>query len=481
MRSLVIIAIATMMLFTAAPGSASDIPVSDASLTAWGLPYEINRDAAGNLFVSDWQTAEVRRITPASSAYTSYTALPALNDARPDTAGDIWLTEYWSPILARINTGAVPVTMTTWDLTAYDSTRSYKLAGLAFDGSGKLWFSEWDVNPKPSSSRLLYRFDPTSNELCGYTLPGGDHSYYVLYQSPYIWLGDQVQGRIVRVHTSTLAVTYWDSSVIQQPRGLAADSSGNIWWADVGSNRLGRLNPNAATNNLTVYTLPPAAPPNLATPYMVAVREDKIWYTAQGDEVGTIGILNPLLATGSTTTQSPANTTASGTCKAMGAGTPVAVTTAPGTLGWTSHPWTDITPAGAAGWTVYRVVGAEAPYGISTDASYAWVTDLSYSKLMRATMPLGAPHVTIHIPTGTTNVELTWTAVTGATGYQIYRDVAPYFTPGATPYATTAGTTWPDTSPSSYFYVVRATDGSTISANSNRTGKFTFALTPGSQ
>ena len=50
-----------------------------------------------------------------------------------------------------------------------------------------------------------------------------------------------------------------------------------------------------------------------------------------------------------------------------------------------------------------------------------------YDKLMRVALPLNAPQVTIRIPTGTTNVELNWSAVTGASAYSSGSAEQPYF------------------------------------------------------
>ena len=108
-----------------------------------------------------------------------------------------------------------------------------------------------------------------------------------------------LRASIVQFDTTGHTVVYWDIGNTAAPRGSAADAAGAIWWA-TRSRKLGRLEP--ATNTVTTFTLPDAGQPNNAIPYMVAVHDGKIWYTAQGDEVGTLGVLDPALATGSAST-----------------------------------------------------------------------------------------------------------------------------------------------------------------------------------
>jgi sugar lactone lactonase YvrE len=136
---------------------AGDISVGERLLTSRGIAYGIAQDDAGKLYITDWKLGEVWRVDPVTGAYTLYSALGSTLDARPDRVGDVWLTSFWNPYLNRINTSASPVSMTTWDLSAWDTGRAYKLSGLAFDELGRAWFSEWG---EVSDTQLLYRFDP---------------------------------------------------------------------------------------------------------------------------------------------------------------------------------------------------------------------------------------------------------------------------------------------------------------------------------
>ena len=49
-----------------------------------GSAYEINIDAAGNLWISDYGADEIWQVNPATAAYTIYQGIQAPSDARRD-------------------------------------------------------------------------------------------------------------------------------------------------------------------------------------------------------------------------------------------------------------------------------------------------------------------------------------------------------------------------------------------------------------
>jgi len=399
LRYLAALLIILILLTTAASVWAENLPVAEQPLTSRGIAYGIKSDAFGNLFITDWKLGEVWRVNPSTGAYTLFSSVGSTLDAQPDPAGDIWLTSFWYPYLNRINTTANPITITTWDLSAWDPTRTYKLSGLAYDEKGRVWFSEWG---EISDTQLLYRFDPLTKQLCGYTLPGGNHSWYLLYQAPYLWLGDWVQALILRFNTSTQEVTYWSAGNKAEPRGLALDTDGNLWWADMGVGKIGKLNP--STNTLEVFSLPDAGLPNYARACSVAIHEGLVWYTAQGDEIGTIGSLNPAVASGTSTTAKRNSLTATETCRTLSSSTtsPVSVTIGAWPEPWPMRTWLDVSPSGSGEWIVYEAPGAEMPYGISIESNRLWVTDQMYNKLIRALIPNQEPSATpTNSPTNT--------------------------------------------------------------------------------
>lgn len=382
------IAVILILLTTTLGVIAEDISVGEQLLTDRGIAYGISHDASGKLYITDWKLGEVWRVDPGNGSYTLYRGLGSTLDSQPDPEGNIWLTSFWNPQFSRINASQNPVTLTTWDLSSWDPGRAYKLSGLAFDEHNQVWFSEWGES---SDTQLLYRFDPTTNQLCGYTLPGGNHSWYLLYQDPYLWLGDWVQALIMRFNTETLEVTYWGAGSKAEPRGMETDEAGNLWWADVGTGKINRLTP--ATNSLISYALPNAGSPNYAVPYMLVVKDGKIYYSAQGDEVGTIGMLDPALADSSNTTTKRYSYSSVEICNNIPAGTTSTISTTAGSWlnPWPSRTWINATPPDLPGWAIFEAPGAEMPYGISVENNTLWLTDQMYNKLIRIGLPLVQP------------------------------------------------------------------------------------------
>jgi streptogramin lyase len=361
---LLAVAIASLvMLAGVVVASAGDVAVEEADLKPYGEVYEINLGSDGQLYLSDYGSYEIWRVDPDTSHFTTYGlsgVADGVVDARPDSAGNIWWTDYANGF------GKVDVladTVTEWTLA-----EGLYLGGLAFDGDGKVWTTEWLGDE-------LYSFDPASTEVCTHTLPGGTSSFYVLYlyDEDLLWLGNWGEDRIVAFDPSTNGISWWQLEVDSTPNGLAVDGSGNYWWADNTLGVLGRLEPDL--DQLTTYSLP------LGTaPQMIAIDGDKLWYSESN--AGTVGLLDPAVAAGSITTLSTGSDSASVVCSALGPGSTEDVAQkSSGVVSWDSGTWTTVVDEN--GWTVYELPNDPSPYGIAISSGYVWVTDQGTQKLVR--------------------------------------------------------------------------------------------------
>jgi streptogramin lyase len=359
-------AMAAVTLVGAAVISASTLNTEEADLNPFGNVYEVNRGANGDVYVSDYTLGEVWHVA-SSGVYTLYSGIPTVTDARPDSNGDIWWTDNYQTF-GRIN--IADDTLTTWSFTA-----DTNLYGLAFDDLGRVWLTQYFGSE-------VYRFDPTTTEVCTYTT--GAPSEYILFDDGQIWLGNWGNDRIYRLDPVQDQFTYWViPGVNPRPLGLALDTTGNLWWVDSGLDAMARLEP--VSDLMTIFPLPVGSQPEILT-----FRNGKIWYTEAFS--GAVGIMDPAVAAGTHYTPTRVMADLAPVCDTLGTGTTEAVGTLTGTLSWISGT---IMPAyEAAGWTVYELPPGADPYGIADSGDYVWVGDQGRDKLLRLALgPAPEPEV----------------------------------------------------------------------------------------
>jgi streptogramin lyase len=339
--------------------SASTLSLEEADLYPYSSPYELHRGTAGDVYLSDagvgvWHVS-------ASGAYTTYQLFADALDARPDGAGDIWYTDA-ANVVGRLNVDEPTPTRTEWVLGG-----TYGLWGLTIDGAGRVWITQ-EAGPD------LYRFNPATTEWCTYTLEAW--STYVVYQDGALWVANWGADRIRRVDPAGQVRSWsipWSGA---RPLGLVADAAGSLWWADRGLGALVRLEP--AVDRMTRYDLPLGTDPRIAE-----VRADRVWYTEWTAGVsGTVGVLDPAVATGISTTVGPVDTTVTPQCDVLGPGTTTAVPDVVlGSLSWVSD--TLLPALDQDGWVIYELAAAARPYGIAASGDYVWVADRGRKKLVR--------------------------------------------------------------------------------------------------
>ncbi len=331
-----------------------------------GTTYEINRGSNGAIFVSNYSAGEIWHIA-ASGTYTVYEDVWGVRDAKPDAAGDIWFTDD-TQSFGRVDVSSQ--TVSTWTLP-----EAQNLGGVAFDGEGHVWFSQW-------FGIDLYRFDPVSTQVCTYTLPMGSYSEYIVYDGAYLWVANWFQGRIYRVDGVNEQFVYWD--IVGDgawPLGLGVDAEGALWWADSGLDRLARLDP--VTDVMTTYD-----PLEGTEPQMLTVRPEGVWYTEYtGGVGGTFGLLRPDQAAGVPTElsgTSPAPVPHECSTEGLGPGDVAAAVTRTGSLSWATEEYLPVVDEN--GWTVYQVPTGSAgdgPYGIADSGRFLWIGDRGREKLIR--------------------------------------------------------------------------------------------------
>lgn len=457
----------------------ADLEVIETGLADLSAAAEINPDAQGWLWISDYGAGEVWGFYPDGNSFEVYPVGGSPSDARHDGT-NLWWADGASNILGRASRSSTKFArVTRWAAPGANS-----LYGTALDDSGRLWVTAAD-------SSHLYRLTPTTpkDELCTYTLPDGGKCTYIVRSAGYLWLGDWVNGRLLRLQVSDNSLTSWSLPAGSRPFGMSLDGEGKLWYADQGWNALARFNPN--DGHLDSYALPEGGG---TAPAMIAVADGKVWYTEQG--LASIGLLDPPPAVASSgQSLTPESLALAPVCIDIDPISDTSMGIRPKTgLSWSQGSYSTILYQD--GWQIYQMPDISAPWGIaSTTAMWYVDTDRGVLGKITAAMPCVMPAAVTDLgiaKASATEVTLSWSPVNGADQYHLWRGSTPYFTPGTdcvgSPNCVVVTTGTSDTQVAlgnvavSNFWVVQpaATCGKVQATPSNRTAEFEFALVKGS-
>ena len=330
------------------PRARSDLDAFEADLNPGGTAYEVNPDDRGWLWISDFEAGQVWGVDPDSGTYEVYSVLGSPSDAR-QADGWLWWADGASDLLGRVSTsdGAY----THWQVPGVEG-----YYGTALDAEGRLWATD-------ASSALLYRLDPDRAERCTYRLPDGGMSYYVLPSAGYLWLGDWINGRLLRLKVSNNRLDWWALPEDSAPFGMAIDDQGDLWYADDARPGLARLTP--ATSQLASFSLPQGT-----APLMLAAHGGAIWYTEQS--LASIGRLDPLAATPTVEGLESGSVTLVPDCGSIEPAGNGYVTITTGDVVWS--PGTYSTLLEANGWLIFGLPAGASPWGIK-GAGALWYVD----------------------------------------------------------------------------------------------------------
>ena len=339
--------------------AADQRPTKELELSDSGYAYEVNPDSEGHLWVSDYDAYELWEIDPARGVYTIYEDFDYVSDARKDSSGYVWWTNYSDSKLGKFD----PRTkiLTIWDLSDADSPW-----GVAFDDSGNVWIAD-------DSYPYIYKFDPDTNTVCTYDYDESS-SAYILYDDGMIWLGDYFNNKIVRFDPTKNEFNKWDlpgSGSGGENMGLAVDKDGKLWWASE-DGYIGTFTNDF--NNVKIYDVPVGSQPEKLT-----FQGDMVLYAENDD--GTIGWLDPAVATPVITPTTMTIMTTTPSCEDLGAGITSTVDIITGTLAWSPGIATRETVT-ESGWTIYQVGSGYELWDIAVVGDNIYVTEQSENHLI---------------------------------------------------------------------------------------------------
>jgi streptogramin lyase len=194
------------------------------------------------------------------------------------------------------------------------------LWGTAFDNAGQVWTTD-------SAHVVTYRFTPGTSELCTSPLPDAGISDHILVGGGSVWLGDKRNARIVKLDPAADEFTSWQLPADAVPQGPALAENGDLWWTDQSRGELVHLEPVGSL--ATAHALPAGT-----VPVMIALDSGKVWSTSSIN--GTVGMLEPAVATGTSSDEAITTAPVTPDCRNLGAGIASAVIARTCTLAWSS-------------------------------------------------------------------------------------------------------------------------------------------------
>lgn len=370
-------------------------PADEAGLSNTIYPYEVNPDAMGMLWISSFgvgetDPGEVWQINPATSPmqYTKYVIQFFQNgklvpgnpsDARRD--GEyFWWADGFSPVIGRAE-------VANGDYLLWEVPGAETFYGSAIDDTRRFWAAEWPADypiqegKEPNLVQVTVGGDNISADICTFSLPDMGGTRYMAYDNPYLWLGDEINSRLLRLNVLNYHYDSWDLPVGRTTFGLTVDGEGDLWFADW--NALGEFD--VDIEKLIVFGLPIAG-----LPQMVAIGTNMVWYSGYNNTLPTVGRLDPTIQPTDQQDLSPSWTEGTLTPNCDLSVAPVANDYLPmgtGSRGWGDISYDQLVDGG--GWLVLKMLEDSSPWGITYLNEMIYVVDFGRKSLVKFPAPAG--------------------------------------------------------------------------------------------
>jgi len=209
----------------------------------------------GNIWIGDSSTKTLYKIRPSDGTILGSYLVSTITDiagVRPGSDGNLYVANNGGSHLAKVSTAGVT-------LTVYNSpTTGGGCHGLNSgpDGNGNtvLWFAE----QLGSANKVAY-FNPATSTFTEFSVgmapfsvvPGGDGNIYFTAE---------IAGKYGQLLLPSGTVSTWTApdGTSASPRGIWADTNGNVWYSEHASNKLVKF-PTGSPATTSTVTLPTAS------------------------------------------------------------------------------------------------------------------------------------------------------------------------------------------------------------------------------
>jgi sugar lactone lactonase YvrE len=227
------------------PGTLTTVPASGLSSNTQGVAV----DAAGNVYIADYQNNKVMKVTPGGNQTTvTASGLNGPNGVAVDGAGDVFITN--------VNGGGV-VEVTPLGVQTVVSTPGLTLnqpSGIAMDGAGNLFIADTKNNravevPANGGNPIIVGV--------GLNIPSG----LAVDAAGDLFIADTGNHRVVKVANGTQTQV---NNTLTSPSALAVDAAGDVFIADSSHNTVVEVTPGGVQTTVS-------STPGAAQPYAVAL------------------------------------------------------------------------------------------------------------------------------------------------------------------------------------------------------------------
>ena len=229
-------------------------------------PHGLVFDVLGDLWFTENYSGKIGRLDPKSGAIVEFTPSLAKDPHTPVIGPDgaVWFTAQEANVIGRLD-------IETGKIAEYGvPTQDAHPYGMVSADDGGLWFCEL-------SGGKLGRVDVASGAINEYVPPvSGVKPRRLAAVNGAIYFTDSGGGRLGRLTLSDKKFKLWDSPSghDSEPYGIAADSTGKIWYEESASNanKLVRFDP--AVEAFRTYPMPA---PNSSVRNMARDAKGRLW------------------------------------------------------------------------------------------------------------------------------------------------------------------------------------------------------------
>jgi len=251
-----------------------DVPVSGA------LPHDPAVDPKGNIWFTLQETGQLARFNPDTQEWKLF-KVPT-PDSGPhglvsDASGNIWFTENYAGKIGKWD-------VRTGNITEYSGVSAKDPHSLVIGPDGDVWFTA-------QNSSLIGKLSVVTGKISEFGVPSQNaHPYGIVSASDGgIWFCELTAGKLGRVDEVTTGITeFAPPSTKIQPRRLVAVGDA-IYFTDAGGGRLGRIT--LSDKKFKFWDSPSGGD---SEPYGIAAdTTGKIWYEESAGNANKLVRFNP--------------------------------------------------------------------------------------------------------------------------------------------------------------------------------------------